>query len=549
MTYICDMRHHIKTFIAILAIATAAFSSCQETPEPEIKPIPESFIKLVQAKQSGKEYIGTSSLSSFSKIFFSDGSYIIAQKSDFNIEDCTGNEPKAVNYDNASGHWMVGGQDSGILRTNGELQDSYPVYAYYTDELLKVFASNAQALEFPNVNWNPNPDPDPDPDPVKEYAIPVIHIDTEGKAPILNKDDYVNGTIRVEDPKGYFSDVKNFEAPMKIKGRGNSTWGMPKKPYKIKLEEKAPILGIAKDKEWVLLANYSDKSLLRNATAMEISRILGFSWTPTMISVEFWLNGKYEGVYSFTEHKKVSKNRVNIDTENGGYYIEIENEDVDEPFWFKTSRYGVTMMVHEPETTTPEQQAYLKQCLEDMETSFAKIGHESDADWIDYKDHINFQSFVNYYLIQEITRNPDGNIRKSSFLTKEKDKPIEFYHVWDFDLTMGNCDYWGGTDPTGWQMKDVTWYNRLFKSKDFVKAVQETLEKHYDELYDVQNYIYDQAKLIEGAVDRNFERWDILDQIVWPNIVALGTYEKEVDFFVDYYIKRLEWVKKEIDKL
>ena len=175
---------------------------------------------------------------------------------------------------------------------------------------------------------DPGEDPKPDP-PAKEYAIPIIWIDTDGAAPIRDKDNYVNGTIKVSDPKGYFSDVKEFEARMKIKGRGNSTWGMPKKPYKIKLEEKAEILGIPKDKEWVLLANYADKSLLRNITAMEMSRILGFRWTPVMISVEFYLNGEYQGVYVFTEHKKVSKNRVNIDTENDSFYIEIENEDVD----------------------------------------------------------------------------------------------------------------------------------------------------------------------------------------------------------------------------
>lgn len=545
------MRKRIISLFATIAAIAAACISCQDKPSPEEKPvIPESYLELVRAYRAGKEYTGTTSLSSFSKVFFSDGSYVIVKKTDFDIQDCSGCSPCTVTYDGASGNWLVDGTDSGIARTNGTLEESMPVYSFFDAEHLLVYAANAETMDFPNVNYNPDPVGPVDPvDPVKEYKIPVIHIDTEGKAPIVSKDDYVNGTIKVEDPCAYFSDVKEFEAPMKIKGRGNSTWGMPKKPYKIKLEEKAPILGIAKDKEWVLLANYSDKSLLRNATAMEISRILGFSWTPTMISVELYLNGKYEGVYTFTEHKKVSKNRVNIDTENDSFYIEIENEDVDEPFWFKTSRYNVTMMVHEPETTTPEQQAMLKQYLEDMETSFAKIGHESDADWINYRDYINFQSFVNYYLIQEITRNPDGNIRKSTFLTKEKDKPIEFYHVWDFDLTMGNCDYWGGTDPTGWQMKDVTWYNRLFKDKEFVKAVQETLDKHYDELYDVQNYIYDQAKLLEGAVDRNFERWDILDQIVWPNIVALGTYEEEVDFFVDYYLKRLEWVKKEIDKL
>ena len=86
---------------------------------------------------------------------------------------------------------------------------------------------------------------------------------------------------------------------MKIRGRGNSTWDMPKKPYKVKLESKASILGMPADKEWALLANYADKTLLRNVTAMEISRICGFKWTPRMVSVEVYMNGKYEGVYTF----------------------------------------------------------------------------------------------------------------------------------------------------------------------------------------------------------------------------------------------------------
>lgn len=546
-----------KRLICIFTAIAALCISCQEKPTPEEKPaIPESYLELVRAYRAGKGYAGITSLSSFSKVFFSDGSYVIIKNEDFTVHNSSEGEQHSFNVN--AGYWMIDGVLTDIPKTSGTLEESYPIYSYYNSEHLSVFASNGEAMDFPNVNYRPDPEnpeepdtPDEPEEPVKEYKIPIIRIDTEGAAPILNKDDYVSGTIKVEDPCGYFSDVKEFEAPMRIKGRGNSTWGMPKKPYKIKLDEKAPILGIAKDKEWVLLANYADKSLLRNATAMEISRILGFSWTPTMISVEFYLNGEYEGVYTFTEHKKVSKSRVNIDTDNGDFYIELENEDVDEPFWFKTSRYGVTAMVHEPETSTAEQQEELKKWFEDMETAFAKIGHDSDSDWIDYKDYINFQSFVNYYIIEELTRNPDGNFRKSTFLTKEKGKKLELYHVWDFDLTMGNCNYWGddSTNPEGFLMKGCVWFERLFKSPDYVKAIQETLEQHYDELYDVQNFIYDQAKLVEGAVDRNFERWPILGEYVWPNCVWYDTYEEELDFFANYYIGRLEWFKKEIDKL
>lgn len=536
-----------KALTLVFAAIFAVLPSCHDKIVTEVPDTaPESFLSLVNASESGKEYSGIVALASFSKVFFSDGTAIIVPKDLMPIEDCTDSKPKEVRYDEATGHWTVGGVDSGLGRCNGSLRESFPVYSYFTKQLLKIYASNGEAITFESSS----PEPEPGPEPPKPYGIPRISIDTQGKAPVLSKDDYVDGTIRVEDPQCYFSDERVFEAAMKIKGRGNSTWGMPKKPYKIKLEEKASILGIAKDKEWVLLANYSDKSLLRNATAMEISRILGFKWTPVMISVEFWLNGEYEGVYTFTEHKKVSKSRVDIDTDDDAFYIELENEDVDEPFWFKTSRYGVTAMVHEPVNPTAEQREYLKKWFEDMETALSRTGHESEPDFTDYRDWLDLQSFVNYYIIEELARNPDGNFRKSTFLTKEKGKKLELYHVWDFDLTMGNCNYFeDSTNPEGWLMKDCVWFNRLFKSKVYVDAVKETLSRHYDELYDVQNFIYDQARLIEGAVDRNFERWPILGTYVWPNCVWFPTYEEELDFFADYYIGRLEWFKRAVDGL
>ena len=115
---------------------------------------------------------------------------------------------------------------------------------------------------------------------------------------------------------------------------------------------------------------------------------------------------------------------------------------------------------------------------------------------------------------------------------------------------MGNCNYFeNSADPTGWLMKGCVWFNRLFKSPDYVKAVQETLAQHYDELQDVFGFIHDEADRIKDAALRNFERWPILGQYVWPNCVWYATYEEEIDFFANYYLGRLEWFKTEIDKL
>ena len=99
-----------------------------------------------------------------------------------------------------------------------------------------------------------------------------------------------------------------------MKGRGNSTWyDVPKKPFRIKLGKKSSLLGMSTDKNWALLANFYDKTLLRNLTAFEISKIAEMSWTPNSISVDYYMNGTYRGVYTLTEHVSVTDERLNME--------------------------------------------------------------------------------------------------------------------------------------------------------------------------------------------------------------------------------------------
>lgn len=400
----------------------------------------------------------------------------------------------------------------------------------------------------------PGEEQEPEPEPVP-YSIPVVRITTENGAKIESKEDYVNGTVRIEDPSKHFSNVDVYEGTMRIRGRGNSTWGMPKKPYRIKLDKNASLLGLAPEKDWVLLANYSDKSLMRNIAAMELSRICGMKWTPTLISVEVYLNEEYIGVYTFTEHKEVADGRVEIDVigENdnggealtGGYYLEIE-EAMDETTCFKTKR-DTPVMFQEPEEPTAEQLAYVKDLMERFELAVENI--QNERDYVQYRELFDVPSLINYYIIKEIAKDPDGNIRKSTFITKERGKKMEMYHVWDFDITLGNCNYTGFENPEGWQMYGAKWYNKMFQDPSFVKEVKDRWNELYPQIQKVPDFINEQVALLNGAQDRNFERWDILDEYVWPNAVWLGTYDAELDYLIDYYNKRIAWLNMKINSL
>ncbi|NRA85681.1 MAG: CotH kinase family protein, partial [Gammaproteobacteria bacterium] len=151
-------------------------------------------------------------------------------------------------------------------------------------------------------------------------GLPILYVTTEQWAEIDSKDDYVNGMISVQGGRG-FTDLT--ETSMKIRGRGNSTWSKhPKKPYQMKLSNKAEFLGMPAKKKWLFLAEYSDKTLLRNTITFEMGYISLLDWTPRSTFAEVYLNDTYNGTYNITEKVEEGDNRVAIgDT---GYLLEID---------------------------------------------------------------------------------------------------------------------------------------------------------------------------------------------------------------------------------
>ena len=387
--------------------------------------------------------------------------------------------------------------------------------------------------------------------------IPHIYIDIDGQE-IKDKKNYVKGTITVKDPERLYSDVEEFTAEMGIRGRGNSTWEWPKKPYKIKLDSKASILGFPADKEWCILANYSDRSLLRNLTAMKLSELCGFSWTPRMCSVEVTIDGKYQGVYNFCEHKKISADRVNIevagendnegDALTGGYYFEIDAraEDTD-PHWHTTM--DVPMLFSDPEEPTEQQFEYARENFEAFE---AVLKARDFSEQTGYRKYIDMKSFIDYYIVQELTKNVDGCLNLSTFLTKERGKKLEMYHLWDFDLTLGNCGYFNdayGNGPENFYIRYSAWYRYMFEDPQFIKELKTRWNSLYPDLKTMTQYIEQQAFYLEQAQVRNFQTWNIRLSVDWVNMPSKGSYEAELKYLMDFYTARLNWLHTELNKL
>ncbi|MDY9918564.1 MAG: CotH kinase family protein [Proteiniphilum sp.] len=404
--------------------------------------------------------------------------------------------------------------------------------------------------------------------------IPRVYVNTTGGAPILDKENYVNSTVRVEDIDKYYTDGDPVTSTAGIRGRGNSTWGMDKKPYRVKLDNKVSLLGMSNDKDWALLANHTDKTLLRNITAFEIAKIAEMSWTPASISVDFYLNGTYQGVYALTEHVKVSKERLDMelvgDSDNegealtGGYFLELDFH-YDEPKKFRTNKIypklndGLPIMFKDPDNPTDAQFDYVRDYFNTAERVLYSDNFRDPENG--YRKYIDVESFIKYYIVQELAKNVDGNMRGSCYMAIRRNGKIEMPLVWDFDIAFGNADHitWeqGATSagPDGWFIKTQSpWFDQLFKDPYFVAELKKRWNELKPGLDEIPGFIRDHALALQDAQKKNFSPkpggagWSITKP-EWNTKIIRGSYAAEVNFFVDFVEKRLQWLDTNINGL
>lgn len=386
------------------------------------------------------------------------------------------------------------------------------------------------------------------------HHLPLLTIRTENSNPIESKEEYINATITIEsrDNKGVITE-KLLEVETEIKGRGNSTWGMEKKPYRLKLKESKSILGMPKNKHWVLLANYSDKTLMRNELAFEISRRMGFAYTPRMQYVDVILNDDYIGNYMIGEHIRIDKDRVNIaelepeDNDiTGGYLLEID-ERIGEPSWFIMNKSGMIFCIKRPEDIPQNQKEYISNHVQYIEDIIYGISGTDIMETL--PKYLDMKSFIDYFLLNELSKNVDGNLRLSTFVYKNKgDNKLYFGPVWDYDIAFGNVDYYGCETTDGWYARtNAPWYQKLFLLSDFNKAVIERwIELRNTSLADLHPFIDNLAQELDISQMKNFNRWQILDKKVWPNPVVTGSYLGEVNYLKNWITYRFNWIDQQL---
>ncbi len=386
----------------------------------------------------------------------------------------------------------------------------------------------------------------------KEYQInltqftglPIVYITTENSLAIDSKDDYVKGYVAVQGGRG-FSDLT--DTSMKIRGRGNSTWDIhPKKPYQMKLKDKATFLNMPEKKKWLFLAEYSDKTMIRNTIAFEMGYISRLDWTPRSTFAEVYLNNTYNGTYKITEKVEEGDDRVAIG--DSGYLLEIDQAfrlDPDDVF-FTTDNFLLNIKSPDIKQTSDEFK-YIKTFINSFEQVL--MGTQYKDPVVGYQKYINLDSFIDWYLINEITKNVDAKDFSSIYLTLVPGNKINMGPLWDFDLSFGNVDYADSQFAEGFWVKDHAWYARLFQDPSFVEKVKLRFSYFKSNQQFILNKMASHAKSLKWAQQENDNRWQTLGTYVWPNPEVFDSYEEEVEHLKSWYIKRMDWLETALNNL
>ena len=390
---------------------------------------------------------------------------------------------------------------------------------------------------------------------VQNTGLPVVRIETPGRRSITSKTTWISGaTLRIELPDG----TVDYEGKMEIRGRGNSTWNYPKKPYALRLEEKSEILSMPSHKRWVLLAQWKDRTLLRNDAAFWLSRHTGLPYTVRGQFVEVVLNGLHVGNYYLCEQIKLNKKRVNVEKMDpmetdpvkitGGYLLELDTY-YDEKNRFKfDGLFNLPWMVKDPDEDELSSEAfqYIKNWIHDLEVL---LKDEQKVKAHAYEEFLDVDSAIDYLIVEELTGNNDFYNYwpwagpHSVYLYKERGGKLFTGPVWDFDYHVFCPQFtrqWVGATKS-------MFYPALLKDERFRNRVVERWEQYKDGLKKLPEYIDSQAEYIRLSESYNHAQWPIVNNP--ENGDETMTFQQAVNRAKQAFLDKWEWMDKNIRNL
>lgn len=394
--------------------------------------------------------------------------------------------------------------------------------------------------------------------------LPTVCINTVDSKEPFDKETDIVGNVIILNNKTY-----DTNASATVRERGNSSRTHPKKPWRLKFDKKQRVLDApAKAKKWTLINNHSDKTLLRNVVAFEISRRIGMDYTPYCQPVDVVLNGEFKGCYQLCDQVEVNPGRIPVtemdltDIEGealtGGYHLEIDGyaNQENEREWFESTYHQIPVTIKSPDDGgTFEQYEYIKEYFSEMERAVFTRGYNDPE--TGYRKWLDLDSYLHYFIIQEIIGNADAVW--CIHVHKERGGKIMGGPVWDSELAFDNdnrvypaselgvlCTL-SGRGPIANNFLNL--HKRIFNVDTKAKARRNYLYSIARNEKDLSGeslcaFVDEWAEKIRKSADLNFKRWDVLGKYIFSNPRAEASFNEAIGNLKTYLLDRFDFLDK-----
>lgn len=388
------------------------------------------------------------------------------------------------------------------------------------------------------------------------YNLPVVYIEIEDAQEVTSREEYLQATVRIDttNAAGDFPELETIS--VLIRGRGHYSWKFDKTPYKLRFDKKTSVLGLNASKNWVLLANYADRSLIQNYVAMEMGKVMtNLPYHSTQYPVDVFVNGSYRGVYTMGEQLEAKEERIDLEESyeevDTDYLLEIGGYDEGNLYgrdYFHTGTLNFVAIKHPDSSQLTQQQL-------DYLIDYVSAADRAVRTLNNYEDYIDVDSLIDWLILHELTYNLDSCFRRSCYMIKEKGGKLVMGPIWDFDLAFGSFyryeeGDWASIGAEG-EYVGVTWINYLKEDEAFMARLTARWNEIKEPLLlQALSSVDEMAALVAPSAQMNFEVWDILGKSVPSQPSShkqYDTYDKMIGRLRTFLQDRSHWLDQELN--
>ena len=397
---------------------------------------------------------------------------------------------------------------------------------------------------------------------IKDYVVcvnsytglPSVWLSTNSHVNVANANQYYGGSIKVIDGTKTRAGSSVIKASVKIMGLSPIRWYRPdyilsnsedlllaKNGYMIKFNNNISLFNDPKGTTWRILPNLDDLTFLHNQTAFYMGKISKLDYTPRAHHVDMLMNGRFFGNYLMIERPEISEDKVNISSE--GVILNVGSDESGKYFYSNYLEHPVTVMI--PGSPSAETVAYANEFVVNAENAlFSSSFADASSGWQKYMD---IDSFVDWYLINEIAKNQDGAFKTNCLMNLEKGGKLKMGPLWDFEEAFGNTSK--NISPEGFVIKNTNWYSRLFQDPVFVAKVKERFDYFYENQLNIISEINANAEYLRYSVKEDNYRWNSYADYTSSTVSVWMAYGSLVDSMKQWLVARMDWLKKEFDAM